>query len=198
MAKHHEKVSLSEQLHPTWTGRPNFGRCIYQRVLEGKGTPFLHFLPRTKTITLGVTVSGVAVHHNMDVEDEKKGKTRSLESSPVRDVLPKPVVKPGTNSQSLEKGMRKQKSLDGFPRVKSMERRTPTSRPAKVGMSLRKSASWSQVKILELVSSRLKFEKVSVSWGFPWRYSYDIFFLSLVRSSEISWWCFTGAEENYV
>jgi hypothetical protein len=163
MAKHHEKVSLSDQLHPTWTGRPNFGRCIYQRVLEGKGTPFLHFLPRTKTITLGVTVSGVPVHHNNDLEDEKKGKSRSLESSPVRDVLPKPVVKPETNSQSLDKGMRKQKSLDSFPRVKSMERRTPTSRPVKVGMSLRKSASWSQVNFYGFVSSRLKIEKVSVS-----------------------------------
>ena len=163
MAKHHEKVSLSEQLHPTWTGRPNFGRCIYQRVLDGKGTPFLPFLPRTKSITLGVTVSGVAVHHNNDVEDEKKGKSRSLESSPVRDVLPKSVVKPETNSQGLEKGMRKQKSLDGSPRVKSMERRAPTSRPVKVGMSLKKSASWSQVKFLEFVSSRLEIEKVCVS-----------------------------------
>lgn len=163
MAKHHEKVTLSEQVHPTWVGRSHFGRGIYHRVSEVKegkeggkeggkgGGHFLHsILPQTKSISLGVPFSAAAVHHHCDAEEEKKGskkkekKARSLESSPDRDELTKPVVvEPslGTKSLSSVKEMRRQKSL---PRIKSLERAHAT-KPTRAGLDFKKSASWSQV-----------------------------------------------------
>jgi hypothetical protein len=163
MAKHHEKVTLSELVHPTWVGRSHFGRGIYHRAAEGKegkegkeggkgGGHFLHsILPQTKSISLGVPFSAAAVHHHCDAEEVKKGskkkekKARSLESSPDRDELTKPVVvmeapSLGTKPPSSAKEMRRQKSL---PRIKSLERHA--TKPARVGLDFKKSASWSQV-----------------------------------------------------
>lgn len=161
MAKHHEKVTLSEQVHPTWVGRSHFGRSIYHRVAEAKegkeggkgGGHFLHsILPQTKSISLGVPFSAAAVHHHCDAEEVKKGskkkekKARSLESSPDRDKLTKPVVvveEPSLRTKSLSsaKEMRRQKSL---PRIKSLER-THATKPTRGGLDFKKSASWSQV-----------------------------------------------------
>lgn len=138
MAKHHEKVTLSETPAPAgWVERQHFPRGLHHRVVEGKAAPFLHFAHKPKTIPLG---GGVPSAHGRAKKTEK---SKSLDGRSEKDDL---SIDPlgGLNLGTEKKVVAGNQPLQ---RARSMEK-VAASKLKNIGLAhMRKSASYSQVRI---------------------------------------------------
>jgi tRNA A-37 threonylcarbamoyl transferase component Bud32 len=125
MARHREKLTITEPVHPTTHGKLHTPRLPF---FAGHHHHHNDDKAKTKTIPLGVHFTGPRRNEHADLKQVAKSKSRSLESSPEKTT--------GAPPAATHPWLSKQRSADD-------SHRTPSHHSTKVKFpEIHKSASW--------------------------------------------------------